>query len=81
LIYENPVTLPCGNSLCKHHLDESCDDKFMCQFCKEDHLIPKNGFGISKTITELIEVNVQFNYLRSEMKQTFDSLDGSIEGV
>jgi len=43
LILENPITLPCGNSICQHHL-EGISEKFDCMFCNEEHQIPKNGF-------------------------------------
>ena len=78
LIYEKPITLPCGNSLCKHHLDH-VDQPFVCQFCKEEHQIPQNGFAINKTIIQLIETNVQFIELRKEIDQSFDNLNTIIE--
>ena len=44
MIYENPVTLLCGNSLCRQHLDNKHDDneKFQCPFCLNEHQIPYN---------------------------------------
>jgi hypothetical protein len=73
LIYENPITLPCGHSLCQNHL-ETTDEKFMCQFCEKEHIIPENGFFINKTIVQLIEEYVKSNPIRKEIKQTFDQL-------
>ena len=50
LIYENPVTLPCGKSICKQHLEQyENDEKYKCCFCKEQHEIPKNGFVVNNS--------------------------------
>ena len=46
LIYENPITLQCKNSLCKQHLDQF-DDKFECFFCKIEHLVCEDWFNIN----------------------------------
>ena len=56
----DPVTLPCGYSLCKRHLDEKLDrapkriklmeantqesNIFLCELCKENHYIPEIYF-------------------------------------
>ena len=53
MILENPATLPCGNTLCKEHL-EKFDEKFNCFLCNEEHQKPKNGFVINKTFNKII---------------------------
>ena len=47
----DPVTLPCGNSICKIHLDKLYSRKhksqgekiFECELCYEEHSIPKKA--------------------------------------
>ena len=48
LILEKPVTLPCGKTLCQHHLEDTNENKYSCTFCLgEEHQIPKNGFKLN----------------------------------
>ena len=51
-IFNNPVILPCGNRICKEHVDELIQEikeengKYVeCLFCKDQHKIKKNGFN------------------------------------
>ena len=78
MILENPVTLLCGNTLCKEHLD-NFDEKFTCFFCNEEHQIPKNGFIINKTIAKIINNYVNSNPLRNKIQASFEELSESIE--
>ena len=74
LIYENPVTLLCGSSLCQQHL-EKFDDKFQCPFCFEEHQKP----SISKAITKMIDYNIQLDPMRKKVKESFENLDETIK--
>ena len=74
----DPVSLPCGYSLCKRHLDEKLDrapkriklmeantqesNIFLCELCKENHYIPENGFAINRRIQN--GLNIKFNTLK-----------------
>jgi WD40 repeat protein len=78
LIYENPVTLVCGNTLCNEHL-EHLNDKFQCNFCQQEHPIPLNGFALNRTIHKIIESYLYFDPLRRNIKETFDNLHRAIE--
>ena len=78
LILENPVTLVCGNNLCKEHLDKF-SDKFICYICKEEHLIPANGFVINNTMAKMVNKYINFNPLRKKIKESYDELSDSIE--
>lgn len=49
-----PVTIPCGYSVCKRHLDEQLSRKtneestFQCGICLVEHCVPREGFVINK---------------------------------
>ena len=77
LILEEPVTLLCGNNLCKHHLDQ-CDTKFKCNFCHKMHTIPEDGFLVNKAFVSIIENYIKLDPLKNEIKKSFDKLSQSI---
>ena len=57
-VYNEPITLPCGESLCRQHINEllSIDDAntFYCPFCNEQNL--NKNFKVSKTIQYLLDM-------------------------
>ena len=69
LIYENPVTVPCGNSLCQQHLDE-LDDKFNCPFCFDVHQKPSTS---SLAMIKMIDSHFELDPLRKMAKESFNS--------
>jgi WD40 repeat protein len=79
LILENPITLPCGNTFCREHLEKS-EEKFNCCFCNKDHLISEqDGFAINKNMIGIINNYKIYDWLRRETKLIFDSLSESIK--
>ena len=81
LIFERPVILPCGNSLCEHHLKQFNQNKFICQFCNDEHQIPiPNGFILNKTIIKIIDRLIQeSDPLRKQINESFVKLNRIIE--
>ena len=45
---KTPVILPCGHTICKHHVDEAAKNNetrhIRCDICLEFYEIPVNGF-------------------------------------
>jgi WD40 repeat protein len=78
LIFENAITLPCGDSLCKHHLD-NLDGKFVCQFCDEEHELTKSLFVVNKTIIKLIETCLESIPIRAKIGKMFKELVKLVE--
>ena len=58
---QNPVILPCGHSICKHHEDEirRNREKPICFNCSTIFEIPPNGLIPNKALEELIEKKIQ----------------------
>ena len=78
LILENPVTLLCGNTLCRHHLD-NYKVNFKCCFCHKQHTIPEEGFIVNNAMEQIIDSFYQSNSLMKEINKSFDELNKSIE--
>ena len=54
LILEKLVTLLCGKTLCKEHLDDF-ETKLKCYFCHKQHSVPEDGFLVNRTMEKIIE--------------------------
>ncbi len=60
-LLENPIILPCGESLCKKDLNELLkpgDDKLKCPFCQKEHMQPYEGFPNDKRMQKMIDLKV-----------------------
>jgi hypothetical protein len=64
----DPISIPCGNNLCKDHLDKLLKNIskgkniFRCEICQEEHFIPKDGFKVDKRLQRGLEI--QLNTLK-----------------
>ncbi len=59
----DPIVIPCGNLICKAHLDKlinTSDEKssFICDTCKEEHALPKDGFMVNHRLQSLLELGI-----------------------
>ena len=81
-----PVTIPCGNSVCKTHLD-SHQKNFTCELCREEHTVPEKGFNVNKRIQMALDIQLntltldpkydQFKKKLEEAKQTFAEVEST----
>ena len=56
----DPITLVCGYTVCKSHLDKMRKDStnkksFKCEICIKQHYVPNGGFVINKHIQKALE--------------------------
>ena len=77
MIFQNPILLPCGQSICQHHMN-TFNDKFKCIFCDDVHQIPMDGFEINQKINKLMNSYYETDALRKEIKESFDELNNLI---
>ncbi len=82
-ILVSPVTIACGNNVCKRHLDQilesssnSGKQSFKCQLCHNVHSLSINDLIINKQIqnilnTEVYKMKIDINYFE-ECKQTLE---------
>lgn len=57
-----PVTIACGNSVCKRHLgellDSASDNKFQCDVCFKKHRVPEEGFVVNKHMLNALDIRL-----------------------
>jgi hypothetical protein len=74
-----PKILPCGETICS--LCESSiqvnDQMFDCLVCKEKHDMPKNGFIISKSLTEILLMELT----KVSRGEAYDSLKNLLDEI
>ena len=79
----DPIVLPCGNCICKPHLNELLTNitkeknTFICCICQDEHQIPKNGFMIHQKLQNLIKL--ELNLL--EPSPLYEECKKEIEGA
>ena len=56
---ETPVFLPCSDSICKKHTNQSNQESVICHKCGIEHKIPKDGFPPNKALAEIIEAELE----------------------
>ena len=58
-----PVLMPCGNIICKSHVDMLQTDNMnnnslACGVCHKEHLVQKNGFIVHLRLQTLLELEL-----------------------
>lgn len=57
-----PVTLPCGKTVCKCHLDIFVDyssyETFECALCHKQHSVPEDGFKINECLQNALDTEL-----------------------
>ena len=80
MYYTNPVLLPCGKSICRHHInDEIGNDlnkkEYKCELCRMRHDIPENGFLINGEMIDLLNLNDHSDEKTKDAFILIDELD------
>ena len=76
-ILEEPITLSCGNTVCKKHLQESLnvENVIGCSLCQKKHIVPEDGFLINKIIQNGLEIELN----KLKLNPIFDSCKKALE--
>ena len=75
----NPIILPCSNTICQQHVSESSIEttKYSCCICNQNHDIPNDGFIVNSLAKNIIDSVV---FAADEDKLTkYDILESKIE--
>lgn len=76
-----PISLRCGNTICKRHLDYQLNDKssdgnsIKCMLCHKKHTVPEEGFVVNKLIQNAL--HIKFNTLK--LNPVYDECKKEIE--
>ena len=77
LYLENPVSFPCGHTVCKNHIQDD-DLVFSCLQCNKSYPIPIEGFRINFKLFELISLNSHLTGKHKQVKEMYDKLKSTI---
>ena len=86
----DPITLPCGYSVCKRHLDELLVNapkemnKFECELCEKKHFFPEDGFAINRRIQNGLDIklnSLKLNSVYEECKKKINEAKYQIQKI
>jgi len=88
----DPVTIPCGYSICKKHLPDvvlvqdsnNSDKSFKCDICKVEHFFPKEGIVINRHIQNALDIkfsNLRLNPVYEECKKVIIEAQSNLAQV
>ena len=82
-VYNEPITLPCGDSICKQHVHDllAIDDTntFLCPFCNERN--SNQNLRVNKTIQELLDAEVHKFELDPKYERILSSFKTEIRNL
>ena len=80
-IYKNPITLTCGDSICKHHIEElvskNPSNKFSCPLCFNENM--NQNFSVNKLIQDMLENDLHKFKIDSKLKKIYENLKVEVE--
>ena len=80
-VLDSPVLLPCFDSICRKHVNQS-ENSIRCEKCGSEHNIPKDGFPTNKALAEIIEAEIaQIDYgqVHNNAKKSCQSVADAIK--
>ena len=78
LYLNEPITLPCGYSICKKHIDDTIEKRFECESCGKEHVIDENDLQVNLKTEKIIQMNLHLNDQHKKVKEIFDKLSKNI---
>ena len=75
-----PKILPCGETICSYcetSIQVNENNMFDCLVCKDKHEMPKNGFLISKALSEILSIKLT----KVSRGKAFDLLEKSLDNM
>jgi hypothetical protein len=70
---QSPISLPCGETICKHHVNAE-ENVFFCGTCYKNHEIPKEGFASNKIAEKMLETKINSLHFGEEYQKAVDAV-------
>ena len=83
----DPVVMACGNFICKMHLNklitnaQNAKSTFICEICKEEHLIPKKGFMVNNRLQKQLRLELNALKMSPVFDECMKEIDDAKENV
>jgi hypothetical protein len=74
-IFKDPILLPCGDSICRQHLNERDvikQNKIKCKECNAEFEVKNNQFKSNETLSQLIESHSYLNETEIKLKHELE---------
>jgi len=79
-IYKNPITLTCGDSICKNHIEELViNNSILCPLCSQENM--NQTFNANKLIVKLLEIELHKFKLEPKYELMLNSLKQEIKNL
>ena len=71
-IYEDPIELPCSNTICKSHFKDFIQSK--CSFCLQYHEMSLNVIKSNESLNKSIKICLHLNQNEKQVKDEIEKL-------
>lgn len=78
LFLSHPISLPCGQTICKDHIDQT-QSGFRCRLCSKQHTIPEDGFQETQLIVDILKSSLHLSTPHKEFKTSVDRLEQALD--
>ena len=73
-VLQDPIILPCQDTICKEHLNESNSKSIQCLTCKEEFNLDNIEFKTNKIAKALLEKDAHLSNEEKILKKSLNSL-------
>jgi WD40 repeat protein len=85
--FEDPVIIDCGVTVCRVHVDDLLskeniiNDSFKCKICKEQHLVPREGFIFNRNMRIALSGDSHLTEEQREVRKTVKEFEDTLSKI
>jgi hypothetical protein len=76
-ILNKPVVLPCKHTICQNHTVDKMT--LHCALCKQEHVVPKNGFEPNAYIAKILDSDSYLNETERKTKEMIEKTNKNVD--